>query len=102
MAVRLSSLHAGHLLLPKKILGTHSVRGRVDLKAIVLMRGLGKLKNAVTSLGIVPANFRLVAWCLNQLWYRKRNTFYILKFSEIIKDEIKLSFALLSVLMMVS
>jgi hypothetical protein len=38
--------------------------------AIVQLEGLGKLKNPMTSSGIEPATFRLVAECLNQLRYR--------------------------------
>jgi hypothetical protein len=34
------------------------------------LEGLGQLKNPMTSLGIEPAAFCLVAWCLNQLRYR--------------------------------
>jgi hypothetical protein len=34
------------------------------------LEGLGQLKNPVISLGIEPATFRLVAYCLNQLRYR--------------------------------
>jgi hypothetical protein len=36
----------------------------------VLLEGSGQLKNPMTSLGIEPATFRLVAECLNQLRYR--------------------------------
>jgi hypothetical protein len=36
----------------------------------VRLEGLGQLKNPVTSLGIDPVTFRLVAQCLNQLRYR--------------------------------
>jgi hypothetical protein len=33
------------------------------------MEGLGQLKNPVTSSGIEPVTFWLVAYCLNQLHY---------------------------------
>jgi hypothetical protein len=36
----------------------------------VRLEGLGQLKNAMTSSGIEPATFRLVALCINQLRYR--------------------------------
>jgi hypothetical protein len=36
----------------------------------VRLEGLGQLKNIVTSSGIEPATYRLVAQCLNQLRYR--------------------------------
>jgi hypothetical protein len=38
--------------------------------AIVRLEVLGKLKSPVTSLGMEPATFRLVAQCLNQPRYR--------------------------------
>jgi hypothetical protein len=37
---------------------------------MVLLEGLGQLKNLMNSSGIEPATFRLVAYCLNQLRYR--------------------------------
>jgi hypothetical protein len=37
--------------------------------AILHLEGLGQLKHPVTSSGIVPATFWLVAECLNQLRY---------------------------------
>jgi hypothetical protein len=49
------------LYTPGKSLVLISVRGSVDPRAIVRLEGLGELKNAVTSLGIDPATFRLVA-----------------------------------------
>jgi hypothetical protein len=36
----------------------------------VRLQGSGKLKNRMTSWGIEPQTFRLVAQCLNQLRYR--------------------------------
>jgi hypothetical protein len=44
-----------------------SVRGRVDARVIVRLKGLGQLKNPMTLSGIEPATFRLVAQCLNFL-----------------------------------
>jgi hypothetical protein len=58
MAVRLSAPRAGRLLHPRKIHGTHSVRGWVDPRAIVRLEWLGQLKNPTTSSGIEPATFR--------------------------------------------
>jgi hypothetical protein len=37
---------------------------------MVRLEGLGQFKNPITTLGIEPATFRLVSWCLNQLRYR--------------------------------
>jgi hypothetical protein len=36
----------------------------------VRLEGLGQLKNPMTSLGIEPSTFRLLAQCLNQLRYQ--------------------------------
>jgi hypothetical protein len=47
-----------------------SVRVEVDTRAIVLLEGLGQLKNPIISSGIEPAIFSSVAKCLNQLPYR--------------------------------
>jgi hypothetical protein len=49
---------------PRKIPSTHFTR------AIVLLEGLGQLKNPVTSSGIEPETFRLVSWYIDQLRYR--------------------------------
>jgi hypothetical protein len=46
-----------------------SVRGRVNPGATVGLEGLGQLKNPMTSSGIEPMTFLLVAQCLNQLRY---------------------------------
>jgi hypothetical protein len=51
MAVRLSALRAGRPL----------PTGRYDPRAIVRLGGLGQLKNPITSSGIEPATFQLVA-----------------------------------------
>jgi hypothetical protein len=53
---------------PRKIPGTHFSR-MVDPRVIVQFEGLDPLKNPVTSSGIKPATFRLVAYCLHQLCY---------------------------------
>jgi hypothetical protein len=67
MAVRLSALCVGHPLLPGRFLVLISVRGWVDPRSIVRLEGLGKLKNTMTSPGIEPSTFQLVAQCLNPL-----------------------------------
>jgi hypothetical protein len=36
---------------------------------MVLLEGLGQLKNPITSWGFDPATFQLVAQCLHQLGY---------------------------------
>jgi hypothetical protein len=36
----------------------------------VRLEGLGQLKNPMTSSGIEPATFRIVAWWLNEQRYR--------------------------------
>jgi hypothetical protein len=60
MAVRLSTLRAGRPLSPGRFLVLISVRGWVNLRAIVLLEGLGKLKNPMTSSGIEPETFWLM------------------------------------------
>jgi hypothetical protein len=53
----------------RKILGTHFCYRLSRLKAIVRLEGIGTLKNPMTSSGIEPVTFRLLAYCLNQLRY---------------------------------
>jgi hypothetical protein len=65
----LSALRTGHPLRLRKIFGTNSVIGWVDSRAIMRLEGLDQLKNQITSSGIEPATFRLVAQCLKQLRY---------------------------------
>jgi hypothetical protein len=70
MAVRLSALRAGRPLLPGIFLVLISVRGSVNLRAIVRLEVLSQVRNAMNSSGIDDATFRLVAQCLSQLSYR--------------------------------
>jgi hypothetical protein len=56
---------AGRHLPLGRFLVLISVSGWVDPRAIVRLEGLGQLKNPVTSSGIDPVTFHLVAWCLN-------------------------------------
>jgi hypothetical protein len=44
--------------------------------ALMRLEVLGQLKNPVTSSGIEPATFRLIALCLNQLRYRVPPNYY--------------------------
>jgi hypothetical protein len=46
---------------PRKIPGTHVCLKLVDPRAVVLLEGLGQLKNPVTSSGIELTTFWLVA-----------------------------------------
>jgi hypothetical protein len=61
MVVRLSAIRAGRPLPPGRFLVVISIRGCVDPRDIMRLEGSGQLKNPVTSLGIEPATFRLVA-----------------------------------------
>jgi hypothetical protein len=69
MAVRLSALRAGHSLTPGRFLVLIFIIVWVDPRAKMRLEELGQLRNPVTSPGIEPATFRLVAYCLNQLRY---------------------------------
>jgi hypothetical protein len=42
------------------------------------LEGVGQLKNPITSSGIEPATFRLVAYCLNHLRYRVSPSAHVL------------------------
>jgi hypothetical protein len=58
MAVRLSALRVDRALSPEISSGTHFFK---RLRAIVGLEGFGKLTNSVTTSGLEPATFRLVA-----------------------------------------
>jgi hypothetical protein len=66
MAVRLSALtpHPQEDSWHSILLEVESTPG-----AIMQLEGSGQLKNPITSSGIEPTTFRLVAQCLNQLCY---------------------------------
>jgi hypothetical protein len=57
-------------LPPGRFLVLISIRGLFDFRAIVRLEGLDQLKNPMTSSGIEPATFWLVAECLNRLRQR--------------------------------
>jgi hypothetical protein len=64
-AVRLSALRTGRLYPSGNIPGTHFFY-RLKLMATMRPEELCELKISMTSSGIEPATFRLLAQCLNQ------------------------------------
>jgi hypothetical protein len=72
MAVWLPALHASCPLTPGRFLVLISVRGGINPRDIVQLKGLGQLKNPMTSLGIEPATFWLVAYATEDHLCRKK------------------------------
>jgi hypothetical protein len=70
MAVKVSALRSGRPLPPGRFLVLISVRGWVDIRAVVRLEELGQSKNLMTSSGIESATSQLIAQYLNQLRYR--------------------------------
>jgi hypothetical protein len=63
--------------LPGRFLTLIFVRGWVDPRAIVRLKWLDTFRNQITSSGIEPATFQLVAYCLNELCYSVPQKLYI-------------------------
>jgi hypothetical protein len=61
---------------PRRFMVLIFVTGRVDPRNIVRLKGLGQLKNPMTS-GIEPATFRLVEQSPSQLHYRQIPTMWV-------------------------
>jgi hypothetical protein len=57
-----STFSAGRPLTPGRFLVLISVRGLVEPRATVQLEELGQLKNPMTSSGIEPITFRIVAY----------------------------------------
>jgi hypothetical protein len=69
MVVRLSALHAGRPLPLQEDSWYSFLSEAESTPRPVRLEGFGKLKKKSTSLGNDPATFRLVAQCLNQLFF---------------------------------
>jgi hypothetical protein len=80
MAIRLSALLTGSALFPRNITILHLVLISVSLnkpQGLVQLEGVFKFKkNSMTSSGLDPATFHLVAYCLNLLGLTKVNRHY--------------------------
>jgi len=92
---RLSALRTGRLYLQEMLMVLISVRGWVDLWAIVRTEGFYVNENPMTPAGIEPASFRYVAQHLNHcatavydpktgLKYKKNITTLVIKANEML------------------